>query len=1086
MGDFALLQAYANRRSEEAFTELVNRNINLVYSAALRQMRDPQAAAEVVQTVFIILARKAHTIREGAVLAGWLLRATRFTAANARRREQRRHFTEHQAMDNLYATETGTDWNQIAPLLDEALVALGEQDRNAIVLRFFQQKSYKEVGDALSLSEDGARKRVSRALERLRTFFNKRGRVVATAALAGAISEHAVKAAPHELAGAAVVAALSSASVAPSFLPLLTRMTLETVNWLRWKTTLIGAAAVGLALGVAVLSTTYHSSERTVPTPTTTTEKPQVSRQNTEFSQHQAVVAVQFQRAASANQRSLLFSVVNSESGKPVADARLTLTWHNDSPHRLTNTFVTDKRGECPMPIDRTPVENWNTRIEVFKNGFVPKYVSWSAWQGDKIEDIPLEYKAMLAPAVDIGGSVINEKGEPIPDVRVVFSVPGAAPGGRERLTMMGHYHTEITDAQGHWHCNHVPSQFGMIDYELMHPEYVKGFFGAAAAGATSSGNVTYVAEADLRNDSAVFVLKHGLVVTGVVVDESGNPVADARVTENNEGREPTENQLTESDGSFRFANASGEELTISVRADGFASVSTLLHPSEKAESVRVQMAKEQPLEGRVVDEAGNPVAKARIGVEGQAFEWSTVTDAQGRFEWLAVPTNQVTYSIQAGGYESKYDVALEADGNEHLVTLHASAAVAHEERDDNYQPAQSAEVGSIRADPESDFRLKPSGDISGVIQLPDGTPSVGATVMLCGQDGHAYMKLPAEFDLPDSGNTKHTETDAAGRFSFKPELGVEKIRVAHMAGYAEVSLDELARSRIIVLHPWGRVEGILKIGSEPGRNEQIKLGIWYWRSTAYPHFQLHLETMTDANGHFVFEGVPPGDREVSHSVNVKPGKTGPSRGDAVPVRIGDATSMPVRPWSGQSQTMLVQVQPGQTAHVVLGGAGRTVVGRIKANDPSQNIDWQKDVQTIRTKVSRPNAPKREDFTSESDCAAAKEAWMAKEQEFWQSEAGREAQRNSHQYVLLFATEGSFRINDVAPGAYWFKVGVADPVTPFIPFGGTPGEGRGIKVNLIGSINTEIIVPEPGSANESSLVDLGTFELVPEKLAQNY
>src|SRR5580693_1565637 len=105
MGDFALLQDYANRRSEEAFAQLVKRYVNLVYSAALRQMRDPHAAAEVTQTVFIILARKARSIGEGVVLSAWLLRTTRFAAANARRLEQRRLNMEHQAMNHLYAAE---------------------------------------------------------------------------------------------------------------------------------------------------------------------------------------------------------------------------------------------------------------------------------------------------------------------------------------------------------------------------------------------------------------------------------------------------------------------------------------------------------------------------------------------------------------------------------------------------------------------------------------------------------------------------------------------------------------------------------------------------------------------------------------------------------------------------------------------------------------------------------------------------------------------------------------------------------------------------------------------------------------------
>jgi hypothetical protein len=229
------------------------------------------------------------------------------------------------------------------------------------------------------------------------------------------------------------------------------------------------------------------------------------------------------------------------------------------------------------------------------------------------------------------------------------------------------------------------------------------------------------------------------------------------------------------------------------------------------------------------------------------------------------------------------------------------------------------------------------------------------------------------------------------------------------------------------------------------------------------------METKTDTNGHFVFEGVPPGEREVWHSVNLRPDKTGLSISDSMPIHMGGrAVAMRIRPWAGQSQNMLVQVQAGQTSQITLGGTGRTVVGRIKANNSSQQIDWQKDVQTIRSKVSRPDAPKREDFASEAEYATAKEGWIAGEREFWLSEAGREAQRKSRHYMLVFATDGSFRINDVAPGTYWFNVGVSDP----------SALGTSIDGKTIGSVQKDVIVPE-ASGNESSPVDLGAFELVP-------
>src|SRR6266511_3068051 len=134
MDDYELLQSYASRRAEDAVRSLTERYINLVYSAALRQTGSTEAAKDVSQAVFLTLARKAGTISRGTVLAGWLLRTTRYAAANARRLEQRRQHYEQQAMQS-YVQLAGAEaaWQRIAPLLDEALDSLGEKDRDGVV-----------------------------------------------------------------------------------------------------------------------------------------------------------------------------------------------------------------------------------------------------------------------------------------------------------------------------------------------------------------------------------------------------------------------------------------------------------------------------------------------------------------------------------------------------------------------------------------------------------------------------------------------------------------------------------------------------------------------------------------------------------------------------------------------------------------------------------------------------------------------------------------------------------------------------------------------------------------------------------------
>src|SRR5215470_10834499 len=196
MNDHELLQRYAKSRCEASFTELVKRYVDLVYSAALRQVGgDAALAQDVTQSVFIDLARKAASISARTVLTGWLYTSTRYAAAKAVRAEQRRHAREQDAytMQQLTSNPEPTEaWDQLRPMLDEAMHELSERDRNAILLRYFEGHQLAEVGAKLGLSEDAARMRVGRALEKLRGLLAQRGAISTATALGALLSSQAV------------------------------------------------------------------------------------------------------------------------------------------------------------------------------------------------------------------------------------------------------------------------------------------------------------------------------------------------------------------------------------------------------------------------------------------------------------------------------------------------------------------------------------------------------------------------------------------------------------------------------------------------------------------------------------------------------------------------------------------------------------------------------------------------------------------------------------------------------------------------------------------------------------------------------
>src|ERR1017187_915243 len=267
MSDWELLQAYAKNRSESAFAELVQRHLNWVYSAALRQTRDPHLAEDVTQAVFVLLARKAGNLRPGTILSGWLFRTTRFVASRALRTEFRRKAREQIAVtmsSTLSSDDNETLWNQLIPHLDQAVTALSQADRTAILLRFYEKKPLREVGEQLGLSEEAAKKRVSRAIEKLRDFITRRGVVLGGAALAVALAEQAVQAAPATLAGTVLKASAASAS-ASAVLPQLARETLDAWRWAKLKLA-ASVVAVSVAGGVFVLHmTSQHEAQVVFP-----------------------------------------------------------------------------------------------------------------------------------------------------------------------------------------------------------------------------------------------------------------------------------------------------------------------------------------------------------------------------------------------------------------------------------------------------------------------------------------------------------------------------------------------------------------------------------------------------------------------------------------------------------------------------------------------------------------------------------------------------------------------------------------------------------------------------------------------------
>jgi RNA polymerase sigma factor (sigma-70 family) len=249
--DQQLLQDYAHNRSDSAFAELVRRHLDLVYSAALRRLGDAHLAEDVAQGTFTALAQNAHGLAEHPVLSGWLHRTTQNLAANLIRTNLRRQTREQEAVTMnqlLSSAPDDANWQSIAPHLDAALDELESPDRDVVMLRYFEKKSAREAAVQLGISEDAAQKRVSRAVDRLREFFAKRGVTVGASGLAVVISANAVQAAPVGLAlTISTAAALTGTTLATSATITATKaIAMTTLQKVTITATIAALAGVGI------------------------------------------------------------------------------------------------------------------------------------------------------------------------------------------------------------------------------------------------------------------------------------------------------------------------------------------------------------------------------------------------------------------------------------------------------------------------------------------------------------------------------------------------------------------------------------------------------------------------------------------------------------------------------------------------------------------------------------------------------------------------------------------------------------------------------------------------------------------------
>lgn len=856
----------------------------------------------------------------------------------------------------------------------------------------------------------------------------------------------------------------------------------------RW----IAVAAV-LLLGAVALTDAIKAKQAGAPAPVkralaTPAAKPRAARANVPVQPVEKQFAVR---------------VSDFDTHAPLSGAIVRVSLDHYSSDSQTENLTTDEKGFASFKFDAADVNKLSYSAE--KADYLVLRGDWFKQQIQLLE--PLEIS--LARGNEIGGIVVDGASKPVAGAEIFFDRPmnmilsSDSRVYSQMWTVPAGKLLAATDSKGEWKARCVWPTIQWAPLRIRH----KGF-----ADATYSTEITKAMEAEGKGHALRFedllakrvrlTLAPGLAVTGQVLDPAGKPLPGAKVHYSDRRSEnaATDSVMgngdvtTDAAGKFRVEDLPSRSIFFSVQTLEYAPAVAQLDLDVTHRDIQIRLQPGRELRGSVVSRDGSPVSGARISFEDwgvwQGVRWSTVTDESGRFIWDEAPSEKFRVLLEKEGFiplhktlqaegaqRIEMNPVLELSGKildaktkepvkefqifwadreeyltfsrmenitgtngEYALDLEKLYATSWEHNyyyqfifrveANGYAGANSrvfssrdGDVGAV----EYDIELKPADKLTGTVLDPAGQPVAGAQVMLWSPKSR--VRLKGEPQLESLDKQMIPVTDASGNYAVSRDPEATQLIAVHPKGFARIGLKALDGKGTVQLQRWGRIEGVVRQYDQVLVNEEVSLHRRERSDFVPGSVELVLmKAKSDAVGRFTFDFVPPGEFTMYRWIT-KP------RGGAS---------------SGSPE--FVEVEEGALAKVQLGGMGRPVIGRFKVKNPYVPIEWQKDHHSIGTVMPKPpeGLKTREEF----------EAWRTR------PEIEHAFERARH-YPILFAEDGSFRIDEVVPGQYQFWMQIYDPSDP----------DAFAYSRYIAQFNGTFAVPQGPDENGAKPLDIGEFEL---------